>query len=104
MGGASRHLTALLTRNVQINHADIAGYVTPFNPMFHLPAVARMLSPYTAQGRAALDAVITTQATMIAYIDDFRLLMLMALAAMPLVFLLKKVAGPVAVDHSAAME
>ena len=97
-------VTALLTRNVQVNHADIAGYVTPFNPMFHLPAVARMLSPYTAQGRAALDAVITTQATMIAYIDDFRLLMLMALAAMPLVFLLKKAAGPVAVDHSAAVE
>jgi len=30
--------------------------------------------------------------------------MLMALAAMPLVFLLKKAAGPVAVDHSAAVE
>jgi len=97
-------VTALLTRNVQVNHADIAGYVTAFNPMVHMPAVADLLSPYTAQGRAALDALIATQATMIAYIDDFRLLMLMALAAMPLVFLLKKAAGPVAVDHSAAME
>ena len=97
-------VTALLAENVQANHADIAGYVTPFNAMFHLPAVARMLSPYTAQGRAALDGVVTTQATMIAYMDDFRLLMLMAVAAMPLVFLLKKAAGPVAVDHSAVME
>lgn len=97
-------VTALLAENVQANHADIAGYVTPFNAMFHLPAVARMLSPYTAQGRAALDGVVTTQATMIAYMDDFRLLMLMAVAAMPLVFLLRKAAGPVAVDHSAVME
>ena len=97
-------VTALLAENVQANHADIAGYVTPFNAMIHLPAIARMWSPYTAQGRAALDSVVTTQATMIAYIDDFRLLMLMSLAAMPLVFLLKKAAGPVEVDHSAVME
>ena len=72
--------------------------------MFHMPAVVKMLNPFTAHGRAALDAMITTQATMISYIDDFRLLMLMALAAMPLVFLLRKAAGPVEVDHSAVME
>ena len=97
-------VTALLAENVQANHADIAGYVTAFNPMVHVPAIGRMLSPYTAHGRAALDAVVTTQATMIAYMDDFRLLMMMAVAAMPLVFLLKKAQGPVAVDHSAVME
>ncbi len=97
-------VTALLAENVQANHADISGYVTAFNPMVHLPAIGRMLSPYTAHGRAALDAVVTTQATMIAYMDDFRLLMLMAVAAMPLVFLLKKAQGPVEVDHSAVME
>ena len=97
-------VTALLTENIQVNHADIAGYVTAFNPMFHMPAVVKMLSPVTAHGRAALDAMITTQATMISYIDDFRLLMLMALAAMPLVFLLRKAAGPVEVDHNAVME
>ncbi len=97
-------VTALLAENVQANHADIAGYVTAFNPMVHVPAIGRMLSPYTAHGRAALDAVVTTQATMIAYMDDFRLLMMMAVAAMPLVFLLKKAQGPVAIDHSAVME
>ncbi len=97
-------VTALLTENIQVNHADIAGYVTAFNPMFHMPSVVKMLSPFTAHGRAALDAMITTQATMISYIDDFRLLMLMAVAAMPLVFLLRKAAGPVEVDHSAVME
>ncbi len=97
-------VTALLAENVQANHADITASLTAFNPMFHLPAIARMWSPYTAHGRAALDAVVTTQATLIAYIDDFRLLMFMSLAAMPLVFLLKKASGPVEVDHSAVME
>ena len=97
-------VTALLTENIQVNHADIASYVTPFNPMFHMANVVRMLSPVTAHGRAALDEMITVQATMISYMDDFRLLMLMALVAMPLVLLLKKASGPVKADHSAVME
>ncbi len=97
-------VSALLIENTQINHANIAAYVTPFNPMFHLPAVERMLSPVTMAGRAALDAIITTQASMIGYMDDFKLMMLLSLGAIPLVFLLKKSAAPVAVDHSAVME
>jgi MFS transporter, DHA2 family, multidrug resistance protein len=97
-------VTALLTENVQINHADIASYVTRFNHMFHVPEAMRLMNPMTAHGRAALDGVITEQATMISYIDDFKLLMLMSLAVMPLVFLLRKSAQPVAVDHSAVME
>ena len=55
-------------------------------------------------GRAALDGIITVQATVIAYIDDFKLLMIMCLAVMPLVFLLRKAEQPAAVDHSAVME
>ena len=97
-------VTALLSENVQINHQNIGAYVTEFNPLFHMPVVLRMLSPYTAAGRAALDGLINSQAVIISYMDDFRLMMLMALAAMPLVFLLRKSAGPVAVDHSAVME
>jgi DHA2 family multidrug resistance protein len=55
-------------------------------------------------GRAALDEVITMQAVIISYIDDFKLLMLLSLAAMPLVLLLRKPATPAAVDHTAVME
>jgi len=95
---------ALITRNTQVNHADIAAYVTPFNPMFHQPAVMRALSPLTAAGRAALDSVVTLQAVIIAYIDDFKLLMLLSLAAIPLLMLLKKPAAAPTVDHSAVME
>jgi DHA2 family multidrug resistance protein len=61
-------------------------------------------NPLTAAGRAALDAMITLQAVIIAYIDDFKLLMILSLVAMPLVLLLRKPATPAAVDHSAVME
>jgi DHA2 family multidrug resistance protein len=47
----------------------------------------------TALGRAALHAEITRQAAIIAYIDDYKFMMLIALAAVPIVFLLRK-GGP----------
>ena len=97
-------VSMLLTENVQRNHAEISSYVTRFNPMVHTPGVMQMLNPFTRAGRAALDGVITTQATIISYMDDFKLMMILCIAAMPLVFLLKKAAKPAEVDHSAVME
>ncbi|TIO02392.1 MAG: multidrug efflux MFS transporter, partial [Mesorhizobium sp.] len=78
--------------------------VTPFNPAFGDPAIAQALSPYTAAGRAALDGLVTLQATIISYVDDFELMMLLSLAAIPLVLLLRKPGTPAKVDHSAVME
>lgn len=95
-------VAALLTENVQANHADIAGYVTPFNRLLQLPAIVQAWSPWTAAGRAALDSEVTRQATIIAYVDDFWLLMVLALAAIPLVFLLRK--GGSGGDHAVVTE
>jgi DHA2 family multidrug resistance protein len=97
-------VSALITENTQSNHESIAAYVTPFNRAFDAPAAVQSVDPLTAIGRASLDGIITLQATVIAYIDDFKLLMLMSLCAMPLVILLRKPAAPPAVDHSIAME
>jgi MFS transporter, DHA2 family, multidrug resistance protein len=97
-------VSALIAENTQINHANIAAYVTPLNHAFQAPMAHHMLNPITAAGRAALDGMITLQAVIIAYIDDFKLLMIMALMAMPLVFLLKKPGAPAKMDHSAVME
>ena len=44
----------------------------------------------TAAGRAALDALITQQAQVIAYIDDYKLLMIATLAVIPLLMLFRK--------------
>jgi DHA2 family multidrug resistance protein len=96
-------VSALITENTQVNHSTIAAYVTPFNHAFDA-TVAQAVSPVTMVGRAALDGMITTQATIIAYMDDFKLLMLMSIFAMPLLVLLRKPKAPPAVDHSIAME
>lgn len=96
-------VTSLITVNTQANHANIASYVTPFNHVFLAPAM-ESLNPTTAAGRASLDNIVTSQATIIAYLDDFKLLMIMALVAMPLVMLLSKPSAPPSIDHSAVME
>jgi len=95
---------ALLTENVQRNHEEIGAYVTPFNHAFNAPAVAHALSPWTAAGRAALDQVVTLQATVISYVDDFKLMMLMSVMVMPLVFLLRKNSASTPSDHAVVME
>jgi DHA2 family multidrug resistance protein len=77
-------VNALLIRNTQINHASIAEHVTALNRSFENPAVQHFWNPLTAAGRAALDAVITQQAQIIAYIDDYKLLMIASLAVLPL--------------------
>jgi DHA2 family multidrug resistance protein len=92
-------VNALLVANTQANHADISRYVTPTNPAFLNPAVAHIWSPYTAAGRAALDAVVTRQAQVIAYIDDYKLLMLATLAVCPLLLVFRKPAVDPASAH-----
>jgi len=92
-------VNALLTRNVQINHADIAQHVTAVNRAFDSPAVAHALSPLTAAGRAALDAMITTQAQIIAYIDDYKLLMIATLVVIPLLMVFKRPPRGSASEH-----
>jgi DHA2 family multidrug resistance protein len=80
---------ALLISNTQVNHASIAASVTPFNRALQQGAVARAWNPLQAHGGAALNAVVTRQAEIIAYIDDFKLMMIVAICAAPLIFLLR---------------
>jgi len=97
-------VNSLLTTNTQINHADIAQYVTPANRAFDNPMVLRFWSPVTAAGRAALDAVITRQAEIIAYIDDYKFLMIATIAVVPLLIVFKKAGGGGKPDHTIAVE
>jgi DHA2 family multidrug resistance protein len=94
----------LLVRNNQVNHAEISTHVTAVNRAFDNQVVAHALSPMTAAGRAALDLVIQKQAAIISYIDDFKLMMILSLAAIPLVFLLRRATAPADNDHAMVME
>ena len=97
-------VNSLLTRNTQINHADIALHVTPDNRMFEDPAIAQFWNPVTAAGRAALDAMITQQAQIIAYIDDYKILMIATILVIPLLIVFKKARPAGGASHGMAVE
>jgi len=90
-------VNSLLVENTQVNHANIAQNVTPVNRAMENPLIAHAWNPLTAAGRAALDAVITQQAQIIAYIDDYKFLMIATLVVMPLLMVFRRpVRGPAA--------
>jgi len=72
---------ANLTSTTTLMHARLAEHITPFNNA--LQQAGSMLSTATDQGRALLDAMLTQQATVIAYDNTFKLLMILTLIALP---------------------
>jgi len=81
----------LLTQNIQRLHASLAANVTPYNISGNSAAMASHVNPGTLSGLLGLNGIISNQAAMIAYIDDFWLMMILTVATIPLLFLIKKV-------------
>ncbi|MEO3997592.1 DHA2 family efflux MFS transporter permease subunit [Mesorhizobium sp. CAU 1732] len=92
-------VTVLLTRNVQVNHAELSAGLTPFNQ--NLTAVLPGAAAGNPTSLAQLDQLVNQQSLMIAYIDDFKLMMIVTLCAIPLALLLRK--PTVAVGEPAAV-
>ena len=83
--------TWLLDRMTQYEHAVLAGGVTPFlRPLQVGGAVTRMLNPHTVAGAVALNGIVDTQASIIAYVDDFKFMMLSTLPAFACLLLMRK--------------
>jgi DHA2 family multidrug resistance protein len=97
-------VNSLLVMNTQVNHADIAQHVTAVNRMFDVPMIAQYWNPVTAAGRAALDAVVTRQAEIIAYIDDYKLLMIATLIAIPLLIVFRTSSAGPGREHTHVVE
>jgi DHA2 family multidrug resistance protein len=95
--------SALLARYTQVMHAEIGQYVTPFNRAWQ---AYPMLDPTTPGGAAMADAMVNRQAQIIAYIDDYKFMMLTSLPTLLLLFLMRRPkaqpAGPS--DHAAVMD
>jgi DHA2 family multidrug resistance protein len=87
----------LITRNTQIAHADLAANVTPFNP-----AIQPMLASGSNYDLAVLNQSITQQASMIAYLNDFKLMFVATLLVVPLILLIRPAkAQPTSIAHAA---
>jgi DHA2 family multidrug resistance protein len=83
-------VTTLLSRNLQVSHSDLAAHITSsVTDLLDFSTVDR----FQDMGEAALrivDAEVNRQAAMVAYIDDFRIMMWLTLAFVPFVFLMRK--------------
>jgi DHA2 family multidrug resistance protein len=79
---------AELTSGTTLMHARLAEQVTPFNAGFQLSPNA-LLDPTTTEGAAMIDRLVTGQATIISYQNDFLLMTLMGLLCLPLVLAFK---------------
>ena len=84
--GISIVMTALVQLG-QINHAELGAHITAFSPAVNMQMPALLSGdPLTL---SMVDNMVTGQALMISYINDFKLMMFITLAAMPIVLFLK---------------
>jgi DHA2 family multidrug resistance protein len=87
-------MTVLLARNIQTAHADLGTHVTAATgSLVDVSTIDR----FQALGDTAIsliDAEVNRQAAMIAYVDDYWLMMWITLAAAPLTVLMRRNASP----------
>jgi DHA2 family multidrug resistance protein len=91
-------VTTMLTRNTQVMHSRLAENITPYLDPLH-PATST-----TVQGVAMLNQAVTSQAAMIAYNNDFKMMMILSLCAIPLVALLRSGETPPASAGTVVVE
>ena len=90
----------LLTRNTQILHSRLADQITPYDAGLHALSYASRSTP---DGLARINGLVSGQAAMLAYNDDFKLMMVLTICAIPLIALLRtapptKGAEPVVIE------
>jgi len=81
-------MQALLTSNTQTVHSTMASQVQRGNPVVSA-GLPPPFDPATPSGLQALNGEVTRQAAMVAYVDDFKLMLLMTFALMPLLFIMR---------------
>jgi DHA2 family multidrug resistance protein len=87
--GISMVIANLTDKTIEM-HARLTENVTPFNNALQMPDVANTLNVHSDTGLALLNSLVTQQATIIAYLNDYKLLMFLTLATIPLIFIISK--------------
>jgi DHA2 family multidrug resistance protein len=90
-----------ITRNTQVVHASLATHVSVYDP-----AVQNQLDLHSPTAIAMLNQQITQQASMIAYIDDFKLMFIATLMVIPLLVIIRPArrAAPTPAETHVAMD
>jgi MFS transporter, DHA2 family, multidrug resistance protein len=83
-------VSAQLVRMTQVAHADMASKITEQTLPTVDPTLLQTIAPQGATAIAIINAEVTRQALFIAYLDDFKLMMIVTFAVLPLLLLMKR--------------
>ena len=83
-------VSAQLVRMTQVAHADIASSITEQTIPTVDPTLLQTIAPQGSTALAVINAEVTRQALFIAYLDDFKLMMLVTFAVLPLLLLMRR--------------
>lgn len=84
-----------LVRMTQVSHADLAAQITQQNIPTADPTILQTAIPVAGPAALAyINAMITKQALFIAYLDDFKLMMIVTFAVLPLLLFMKRGSKP----------
>ena len=82
-------LETQLSQNTQIVHSRLIEHLRPNNPLAQAPYLTAPFSLTGPSGIAGLNHEVTRQAAMVAYNDDFALMLWVILACLPLLLLIR---------------
>jgi DHA2 family multidrug resistance protein len=94
----------LLTQGTQIMHARIAETVTPFNRSLQQGGAYLFWNSAMPAGKAALNAEVTRQASIVAYANDFKFMVFVCMATAFLLLLLRRPAQSSMPAENVALE
>lgn len=97
-------MVTLLAQNTQANHAGLANFINPFNPALRQAVEVGAVDIGSAAGLAILNGEVSRQASLLAYLQDFRLMAWISVAAMALILLLRPPAAAPRVAQPAALD
>jgi len=94
-----------LTEGSRRVYANLSEHINPFNHAMQMPDVSGIIKMSTDAGRAMADAMVATQAQIIAFSQDYQFVMIFILCSIPLAIMIgstkatlrKQAAGP---DHA----
>jgi MFS transporter, DHA2 family, multidrug resistance protein len=73
----------MLTENTQTMHQSLAKEISPYNPWLH------NFDLHSTHTLAQLNSMVTSQAAMVAYNDDFKIMMLLSLLTIPFLLFMR---------------
>jgi len=79
---------AQLTEGSRRTYAILSQHVNPFNHAMQMPDVRSMIDMSTDKGRAMMDVMVNLQAQIIAFSQDYQMVMIFTLCAIPLAIMI----------------